>query len=165
MFFITLLASVIFITPKNDTVIHRTSLIPTPVASSVNRTLLLQLVNDARQKGCKCGSAWYGSAAPLSWNDVLEKAAFNHSTDMNGKGFFSHTSSTGMGAGPRLTAIGYNWKAYGENIAQGYTDEREVVAGWLKSPGHCANIMNKDYREMGVANVNGYWTQDFGAKN
>lgn len=160
-FFMTLLSAV----PKNDTTVLRASSIIPSTSSTINKTLLLQLVNDARKKGCQCGSAWYPSAPPLAWNDLLEKAAFNHSADMNQKKFFSHTSSAGVGAGPRLNAIGYNWIAYGENIAQGFAGEKEVVAGWLKSPGHCGNIMNKSYKEMGAANVNGYWTQEFGARN
>lgn len=157
--FIALLSGV----PANDTSVLHAPSVTASFSSPVNKTLLLQLVNEARKKGCQCGSAWYSSAPALTWNDLLEKAAFNHSTDMNQKTFFSHTSSAGLGAGPRLNAIGYNWKAYGENIAQGFANEKEVVAGWLKSPGHCANIMNPSFREMGAANVNGYWTQDFGA--
>ena len=54
--------------------------------------------------------------------------------------------------------------AYGENIATGYTSEREVVDAWIKSPGHCKNIMNKAYKEMGVARVGNYWTQEMASK-
>jgi uncharacterized protein YkwD len=46
----------------------------------------------------------------------------------------------------------------------GYTTEKQVVDAWLKSPGHCKNIMNKNYKEMGVARVGTYWTQTFGTK-
>jgi len=53
---------------------------------------------------------------------------------------------------------------YGENIGMGYKNEKEMVEGWLKSPGHCKNIMNKGYKEMGVAKVGSYWTQTFGAR-
>ncbi len=160
MLHLIFLALLFTASPKGDTTIVTGSY----TSSTVNKTVLLQLVNDARKNGCQCGSAWYSSAPAVVWNDVLEKAAMAHSTDMNRKKFFSHTSSVGMGAGQRLTAIGYNWRTYGENIAQGYANEKEVVAGWLKSPGHCANIMSKDYKEMGVANIDGYWTQDFGAR-
>ena len=54
--------------------------------------------------------------------------------------------------------------AYGENIANGYTAERSVVDGWIKSPGHCKNLMNKAYKEMGVAKIGTYWTQEFATK-
>lgn len=139
---------------------------PKPVkpTSVVNKTLLVQLVNDARKKGCQCGDTWYPAAPPVAWNDLLEKAALGHSTDMKQNNFFSHTSSNGNKAGTRIDAVGYNWQAYGENIGVGYEAEADVINGWLKSPGHCKNIMNKSYTEMGVAKVGKYWTQTFGAR-
>ena len=139
-----------------------------PVSSTeglaVNKSLMLQLVNDVRKKGCQCGDTWYPSAPPVTWNDLLEKAALNHSRDMYQNDYFSHTSQNGKNAGYRIHLVGYNWKSYGENIAMGYRDEREVVAGWVSSPGHCKNIMNKNYKDMGVARVGSYWTQEFGSK-
>ena len=143
----------------------------TPVAntiflssSSVNKTVLLQLVNDVRRKGCNCGNAYYAAAPALTWNDQLEKVAFIHSKDMFQNKYFSHTGSDGTGSGERIRNAGYNWRWYGENIAEGYPNEKEVVAGWLSSPGHCANIMNKNYKEMGVAKVGDYWTQVFATR-
>ena len=133
-------------------------------AAGVNKPLIVQLVNDARSKGCQCGDTYYPPAPPIAWNDLLEKAALNHSVDMSQNNFFSHTSPNGGNAGTRITAVGYRWVAYGENIAMGYNDERSVVAGWLNSPGHCKNIMSKNYKEMGVAKVNAYWTQAFASK-
>jgi uncharacterized protein YkwD len=133
-------------------------------SETINKNLLLQLVNDTRKKGCNCGDTYYPPAPPLTWNDVLEKAAFIHSKDMSKNKYFSHTSSDGTNAGTRIKTAGYNWLYYGENIAQGYYAEREVIAGWISSPGHCKNIMNKNYKEMGVANYSGYWTQTFGSK-
>jgi uncharacterized protein YkwD len=134
------------------------------IPSTVNKTVLLQLVNDARKKGCNCGETYYAAAAALTWNDQLEKAAYNHSNDMYQQKYFSHTGSDGSGSGERISRVGYNWKYFGENIAAGFPTEREVVAGWLSSPGHCANIMNKNYSEMGVAKVGDFWTQDFGSR-
>ncbi|MDB5209147.1 MAG: hypothetical protein JWR72_4222 [Flavisolibacter sp.] len=132
--------------------------------STVNKTLMLQLVNDARKKGCQCGDTWYPSAPALTWDVLLEKAALNHSKDMYSNNYFSHTSQDGTGAGVRIDVAGYKWKTYGENIAMGYNTEQAVVEGWLKSPGHCQNIMKASFKEMGVAKVGNYWTQDFGAK-
>jgi uncharacterized protein YkwD len=139
---------------------------PGPVVkgSKINKTVLLQIVNEVRKKGCQCGDQWYPSAPPVVWNDQLENAAVQHSTDMYQKKYFSHTSQDGTNAGVRIDAVGYRWKTYGENIAMGYRNEKEVVEGWVKSPGHCRNIMNKDFKEMGVAKAGSYWTQDFGTK-
>lgn len=137
----------------------------TPARSgAVNKEVLLQLVNQMRQSGCNCGGVYYGPVKPVSWNNDLEKAALNHSQDMLDKKYFSHKNKEGANAGDRMDAIGYNWKAFGENIAFGYKNEREVVEGWLKSPGHCKNIMNGSYKEMAVAKAGGYWTQVFGAR-
>jgi len=67
-------------------------------------------------------------------------------------------------------AAGYAWSALGENIAAGQSTVEIVVDGWMKSDGHCANLMNANFREIGAACVAGnanttyrtYWTQDFG---
>lgn len=134
------------------------------VSSTVNKTVLLQLVNNARKKGCNCGNTYYAPAPALVWNDQLEKAAYSHSNDMFRNKYFSHTGSDGSGSGERINDAGYNWRYYGENIAQGYPTEKEVVTGWLSSPGHCINIMSKNYKEMGVAKVGEYWTQDLGGR-
>lgn len=136
----------------------------TTFKAGLNKTLILQLLNDVRKKGCQCGDQWYSSAAPLTWNDLLEKAALAHSTQMVQKKFFSHISSDGYNAGDRISKVGYSWKNYAENIGMGFRDEREMVEGWLKSPGHCRNIMSPQYKEVGVARVGDYWTQDFGTR-
>lgn len=154
MFFLPLVFA-LFASPK----ISQTHFPP-----AINKTVLLQLVNDARRKGCNCGAAHYGPAPALTWNDQLEKAALNHSNDMLEKKYFSHTGSDGSSTGERIINAGYSWKFFGENIALGYKTEKEVVDGWLSSPGHCKNIMNKNYREMGVARAGDYWTQDFGVR-
>lgn len=50
----------------------------------------------------------------------------------------------------RLAAVNYNWEAYGENVAVGQKSGAEVVAAWMKSSGHRANILNPTYTELGV---------------
>lgn len=132
--------------------------------ATVNKTTLLQLVNDIRQAGCTCGSTVMPPVPPVAWNDLLATAAFNHSSDMNTNDYFSHTGVNGSSAGDRITAVGYNWRAYGENIARGYSTEQAVMDGWIKSEGHCKNIMSSLFKEMGVARVGNYWTQEFGSK-
>jgi uncharacterized protein YkwD len=133
-------------------------------SAAVNRTKMLQLVNEARAKGCKCGTVTYNAVPPLDWNEQLEQAAQNHVNDMYRKKYFSHTASDGSNAGIRMERAGYKWMTYGENIATGFVNEKEVVEGWLKSPGHCKNLMSKNFREMGVARNGNLWTQTFGRK-
>ena len=136
----------------------------TTTPSTVNKTVLIQLVNEVRKTGCQCGDTWYGPAAAVTWNNQLETAAYNHSKDMNDKKYFSHEAPDGSDAADRIKRAGYNWITYGENIGQGFSNEHRVINGWLGSPGHCRNIMNKLYREMGIARVGSYWTQVLASK-
>ena len=133
-------------------------------SSGVNKAIILQLVNDARKRGCQCGDAYYPPAASVTWNDQLEKAALDHSNDMLENSYFSHTNKKGNSAGIRIKEAGYRWSIYGENIAHGYSTEKAVVEGWLSSSGHCSNIMSRLFTEMGVAKAGSYWTQDFATK-
>ncbi|MFC3572010.1 CAP domain-containing protein [Streptomyces yaanensis] len=116
---------------------------------------VVELVNAERSKaGC----------SPLTLNATLTKAAQAHSEDMAAHQNMSHTGSDGSSPGDRITRAGYNWSAYGENVAYGYATPEQVMAGWMSSPGHKANILNCGFKEIGVglAQPNNYWTQDFG---
>lgn len=147
-----------------QTLASNTDTTPTEVPATVNRTKMLQLVNDVRKRGCQCGDTYYYPAPPVAWNKQLELAAYNHTTDMAKNKFFSHQASDGSRGGKRLDRVGYKWKTFGENIGQGYKTEKEMLDGWLSSPGHCKNIMNKAYTEMGVARARTLWTQEFGSR-
>ncbi len=128
---------------------------------------MLTLINNARAQSRSCGTTSYASAPALAWHCQLETAATNHSASMAQEDYFSHTGSDGSSPGDRIIAAGYSWRAYGENIAAGYRDEQDVMDGWLSSPGHCVNIMNPTFTEVGAGMVSGsgyygnYWTQDF----
>lgn len=134
------------------------------VVYNVNKTTLLQLVNDVRTKGCTCGTTVMPAVGTLTWNDQLAKAGYDHSVDMNKNDYFSHTGLDGSNPGQRITAAGYTWSSYGENIANGYTTEQAVMNGWLNSEGHCKNIMNGGFKDIGAGRDGNYWTQVFGSK-
>lgn len=136
-----------------------------PDSNPVNKQLILKLVNKARKEGRWCGTMYFNAAPPLVWNDQLEVAATVHSNEMHQKNYFNHIGTDGSNGGVRIDNAGYVWRTYGENIGWGYLNEQQVVDAWLKSPGHCKNIMNKDFKEMAVARAGNYWTQDFGAKD
>jgi uncharacterized protein YkwD len=132
----------------------------------------LDLVNAYRAVGASCGSEGnFPAAPPLAWNAALTQASLLHSDDMVAFNFFSHTGSDGSSAGQRATASGYIWQSWGENIAAGQLSVAEVMAGWMSSPGHCANIMHAGFRDIGLACVNGgasntyrtYWTMTLGS--
>ena len=131
---------------------------------NVNKNVLLSLVNEVRQKGCNCGGAWMPPVSAVTWNNQLARAAYRHSADMKAKNYFSHTAPDGSNPGTRIKAAGYDWKAYGENIAHNYPDEHAVVEGWLKSVNHCKTIMGAYFKEMGAGRAGAYWTQDFGMR-
>ena len=73
-----------------------------PVSPSQQK--LLDLVNNARAKGCNCGNTAYPPVAAVTWNTKLEQAAKKHSEYMNSSGNFSHTGANGTNAGQRITA-------------------------------------------------------------
>lgn len=133
------------------------------------RQRVLELVNAARGQARDCGGKPFAAAGPLRANATLDRAADAHSHDMAGKGFFSHDGSDGSTVLVRSTRVGYAGRAVGENIASGQTTPEAAVEGWIKSPPHCANLMNPVFTEMGLAYVVNpaspmgiYWTQVFG---
>jgi len=134
------------------------------IVYNVNKAILLQLVNDVRTSGCTCGTTVMPPVAKLAWNDQLAKAAYDHSVDMKTNNYFSHTSLDGTTFDQRIKAAGYIWKSAGENIALGYATEQDVMTGWLNSEGHCKNIMNAGFKDIGAGQDGSYWTQAFGSK-
>ena len=136
-------------------------------ACSFEEDVLLKLVNDVRLSGYRCGEDWFPPTTYVSWNTRLEQAAHDHSLDMYTNKFISHVGSDGSSPNQRASRRGYNVNGMGplgENVAWGYETEEEVIAAWLSSPGHCRNIMNPRYRDMGIAREGNYWTQLFGAE-
>lgn len=133
------------------------------VENNADKNILLQLVNEVRAKGCNCGTTAMPPVQPLSWNILLELAAAKHSKDMAENKYFSHTSPGGVTPQMRIQAAGYTYSWSGENIASGPSKEAAVISAWLKSEGHCKNIMSANYTEMGVGRANAIWTQVFGA--
>jgi uncharacterized protein YkwD len=123
---------------------------------------VLELVNEQRAMGAKCGGTIFGPAAPLSEDVLLEEAARAHALDMVERDFFSHENPDGDEMADRVDAVGYAWSALGENIAAGQTTPEDVMASWMNSPGHCSNIMNPDFEEVGIGFYEDHWTQVFG---
>ena len=132
---------------------------------------MLDAVNAFRAQARSCGSRGSFPAVPaLSWNCQLEEAALAHSRDMAVNNFFSHTGSDGSSGGDRATGVGYDWWTWGENIGAGYPSVNAVMQGWIDSDGHCANMMNANFTNLGAARYNNsgsdygiYWTQLFGS--
>ncbi len=136
----------------------------TEIIEDENARQLLQLVNQLRKKGCRCGRKRMKPAPPLKMNSLLNRAARSHANDMSSNDFFEHQGSNGSSISDRISKAGYDWQAVGENIFWGRVGIQEVFEGWKDSPGHCKNMMSKDFREMGFAKVGIYWVQDFGKR-
>jgi uncharacterized protein YkwD len=137
-------------------------------AAAISRRVLA-LTNEARAHARRCGATQFEAAPPLSLNAHLERAALEHSKDMAAHNYMDHTGSDGSSPADRITRAGYKWRMVGENLASGVMTPEEAVAGWLKSPHHCANLMTARFSEMGVAfavnpatDAGVYWTQTFG---
>ena len=118
-------------------------------------------INDLRAKGCRCGGNQMPPVGPLQWNNTLATTAAQHSADMAKAGRLNHTGTDGSTAGDRIKRNGYRWRSYGENIAQGYPSAEAALEGWIKSPGHCQNLMKADFTEFGAAEEKRFWTQVF----
>jgi uncharacterized protein YkwD len=125
---------------------------------------VLALVNERRAGGADCHSqGTFAPAGPLEFDLALRCAARAHSMDMGVRDFFSHTNPDGDDPGDRMSYAGYSGFGWGENIAWGYPTSSDVVAGWMSSDGHCANIMRPQWTVIGVGYYEGnIWTQTFG---
>ena len=131
---------------------------------------VLVLVNQARAQPRACGGKSFGAAPPVRWNDTLAEASRRHAADMARHNYFSHKGRDGSDPAQRVERAGYRYRATGENIAAGARlTPDEAVAGWVKSPTHCANLMSPAFTEMGAAfaidaasEMGVYWAQAFG---
>lgn len=132
-------------------------------AARVDAETWASLLTRARAAQRQCGFQVFAAAGPVEWNDALARAARAHSSDMAETGQLSHTGSRGQDLEERVRSAGYEPRAWGENVAYGQPDPESVLVAWLDSPGHCRNIMDPDYREVGAARARArdgrpYWT-------
>ncbi|MFE7543597.1 CAP domain-containing protein [Streptomyces platensis] len=128
----------------------------TPDAQSSAESQVLSLVNQERaQAGC----------SPVTADEELAGLAQDFSDDMARRGFFDHTDPDGDTPWDRAEDAGID-DLGGENIARGQANAQSVMDSWMNSPGHRANILNCEYKTLGVGAHFGaggpWWTQDFG---
>lgn len=121
----------------------------------------LTLINDYRAQN---------GLTALSVNSHLRDAATWMSEDMAAKNYFSHTDSLGRNPFQRMAAFGYSYNTWkGENLAAGISTAGAAFGLWKNSPGHNSNMLNPNYKVIGIARAYGagstygwYWTTDFG---
>jgi len=116
----------------------------------------IELVNEVRARGTRCGSRTFAPAPPVTLSGTLAGVAQGHASDMALHNYFEHVDPAGQSPADRVRAAGYAEKLVGENIAYGAATLDEVMRGWLQSPGHCENIMDPRFAQMGLALATGY---------
>ncbi|MEU7028366.1 sigma-70 family RNA polymerase sigma factor [Streptomyces sp. NPDC046275] len=126
---------------------------PAPRPSTEQR--VTALVNRHRaEAGC----------GPLRIEPRLSAVARSFGADLVERRALSHTAPDGTDSGSRLTAEGYAWSAWAENLARGQRAPEDVVADWMADPPHRANLLDCRYRHTGVAAVPGpdgtVWVQE-----
>jgi uncharacterized protein YkwD len=142
-------------------VVAQTSPAPPDRAGAVAR--VLTLTNTERDKA---------GLAPLALSDQLQTAAQAYTVVLASSDCFAHTCGPMPNFADRDAAAGYEgWWSIGENLAGGYPTPEEVVAGWMASPGHRANILSVTFTEIGIGVTRGggrfgtYWAEEFGARD
>lgn len=124
-------------------------------APSTQAEAVLNLVNQERSKA---------GLKPLKMSEELRSIANLKAKDMAENNYFDHNSPTYGSPFQMLQNFGVHYSAAGENIAAGQRSPEEVMNSWLNSSGHRANILNKNFTELGVGYYEGgkygtYWTQ------
>jgi len=120
------------------------------------------LVNEERKKAGLPG---------LVFDEELSVVAEEKSRDMAENDYFDHQSPTYGSPFEMMEFFGIKYRTAGENIAAGYQTPENVVKAWMNSPGHRANILNKNFKQIGIGYVKvpgseyvTYWTQMFRAE-
>jgi uncharacterized protein YkwD len=124
---------------------------------------VLDLTNSERDKA---------GLAPLNLSDQLQAAAQSYTVVLASGDCFAHTCGPMPNFADRDAVAGYDgWWSIGENLAGGYSSPDEVMAGWMASPGHRANILSVTFTEIGIGVTRGggrfgmYWAEEFGARD
>ncbi|KKS46429.1 MAG: hypothetical protein UV09_C0017G0017 [Candidatus Gottesmanbacteria bacterium GW2011_GWA2_42_18] len=115
-------------------------------ATDITHEKILYLVNLERQKS---------GLDPLSYSIELATAASQKAQDMFLKNYWAHISPTGATPWEFIVRNGYQYIYAGENLAKSFNTSEEVVAAWMNSPTHRANIMKEEYTEIGIGIANG----------
>lgn len=134
------------------------------ISASISSEDLLLYTNEARQQA---------GLPPLQLNQQLAQAAAGKAEDMFTNNYWAHVSPSGITPWDFIHGAGYNYEYAGENLARGYTTAQSVVAAWMASPEHRANILSSHYTDVGFAVSEGTLTgesdtvlvvEEFGSK-
>ena len=124
-------------------ILHKTVLGANIVAS-----VLIDLTNETRLAY---------NEQPLVRSATLEEAALLKGKDMVNRGYFAHDSPDGVTPWHWFKEAGYIFLYAGENLAINFTESKDVNDAWLRSPLHKANLLDVNFREIGIATVEGIY--------
>lgn len=119
-----------------------------PVVDRLGHEGFAILLNDERAEG---------GVSMVQEDARLSGAALGHARDMVDRGYLAHVSPEGATPGDRALAAGYDWNFIAENIAQGFHSDPAVIAAWMDSPGHRANMLDARAEEFGLGRVGSTW--------
>ncbi|HEX7456068.1 MAG TPA: CAP domain-containing protein [Candidatus Nanoarchaeia archaeon] len=115
-------------------------------ATNISVSEVINLTNEQRT---------LADLVPLKTNAALNKAAALKAEDMFEKNYWDHFAPDGTSPWYFFGLVGYQYTWAGENLARDFATSAGVVAAWMDSVGHRANILNPNFNEIGVAVVNG----------
>ena len=141
-----LLAAGVFTSAQADSALE-------PCADAQALQSALQRLNEVRLLGDAPCAAGKGAVQSLAWESRLAGSAQAQATDLALRDLLSHLDARQRGLGARLREAGYAASSAGENLAAGQTDFDDTLQAWLASPTHCANLMQPDFRDLGLACV------------
>jgi len=127
-----------------------------PCADTQALQRAVERLNDVRQTAAPCEGAAAQPAAVrqlLAWEQRLATSAQAQASDLAQRDLLSHVDAQQRSFGLRLRSAGYAAAGAGENLAAGQTDFDDTLQAWLASPTHCANLMQPDFRDVGLACV------------
>lgn len=120
----------------------------TKFLASVLPGVLTSITNEERAQN---------NAPQLALSDTLTRAATLKAQDMAAKGYFAHTSPEGKTPWYWFKQVGYEYAYAGENLAVNFFESKDVATAWMNSPSHRANIVKKDYTEIGIGVATGVY--------
>jgi len=115
-------------------------------ASQISPEKVLELTNQERAKV---------GAPPLTLNSILNESAQRKAGDMFAFNYWAHSSPSGRTPWDFFKEAGYRFSLAGENLARDFASPEAVVSAWMASPTHKENILNPNFREIGIAVVDG----------
>lgn len=141
-----------------------------PCDGSVAAQDVVERLNELRRSAdAPCAQA-HAALAVLAWESRLAASAQEQAVDLAVNERLSHVDARQRSFGVRLRSVGYSASGAGENLAAGQSNLDDALAAWLASPSHCANLMQPQFSDVGVACVQRrgsrferYWVAHFGA--